>query len=422
MQFATCCSVAGSSEATKATLEDNGLRWLQFGNDYFCFTLDPAASIDWGKLRKRGENATIGKPGRLDAGHLYLISQEGRLFQRAYPNVPVLLDKGRLLVVSLDARQARGIVQHKARFSLRPLTGSEAIFETLARPSTQAPAEKRIKDLVGEISRADFAAALTELASFPTRHSLTQHFKDAATRMKDRLTQMGYDVAFQPFPIAGGETLNVIADKRGLAAAGRSLTLVTAHLDSVNHPSDHSLPDDPAAPAPGADDNGSGSAGVMEIARVLQKEPTRNDLRLILFGGEEQGLFGSIHYVKQLPPADRVRIKSVVNMDMIAVVNTNSPTVLLEGKDPLSKTMMAGLSAAAHTYTKLTVNTSLDPHNSDHVPFIDAGIPSVLTIEGNDDANENIHNANDTLDHVSYELALEILQMNTAFTATEIGV
>jgi hypothetical protein len=109
-------------------------------------------------------------------------------------------------------------------------------------------------------------------------------------------------------------------------------------------------------------------------------------------------------------------------MDMIAVLNTNRPTVLLEGGDPVSKNMIAGLSSAAHTYTKLTVNTSLCPHDSDHVPFIDAAVRSVLTIEGNDDANHNIHSANDTLNHINHDLALEILRMNTAYVAGEIGV
>ena len=65
-------------------------------------------------------------------------------------------------------------------------------------------------------------------------------------------------------PIAGGATLNVIAEKRRRAGGGnRSVTMVTAHLNSINHPHDGS-PENPAAPAPGADDNGSGSAGLIE--------------------------------------------------------------------------------------------------------------------------------------------------------------
>ena len=83
--------------------------------------------------------------------------------------------------------------------------------------------------------------------------------------------------------------------------------------------------------------------------------------------------------------------------------------------------MLDSLSDAAATYTELDVQVSLDPHDSDHVSFLDAGIPAVLTIEGTDDANPRIHTANDTLEHVSSTLALAILAMNVAFTAEALG-
>ena len=63
------------------------------------------------------------------------------------------------------------------------------------------------------------------------------------------------------------------------------------------------------------------------------------------------------------------------------------------------------------------MQTSLHPFNSDHVSFLDANIPAVLTIEGTDDANHAIHSARDTLDRLNFDLALEILRMNAAFVA-----
>ena len=105
-----------------------------------------------------------------------------------------------------------------------------------------------------------------------------------------------------------------------------------------------------------------------------------------------------------------------MHMDMIGSLNSASPTVLLEGA-ALSQSMIDGLAAAASTYTGLAVQTSLNPFNSDHVPFIQKGVPAVLTIEGTDDANDEIHSARDTLDRLNFDLALEILRMNTAFVA-----
>lgn len=423
MQFATYRSDEGSFKTAVDMIEKNRLNWLKFGNEYFCHTADPDMTA-WDRLGSPGAAFKgIAAASHIEKNQaLFLITQEGRLFQRAHPDVRILLDKGRHLVAALDQRQARSIAEHPARFAIRPVTKNETIFDVVTRPSTPAPINPKIKKIVDGISRADFATSLTELASFPTRHSLSGHFRDAAKRMRDRLQLMGYEVHLQDVTLPGGRSLNIVADKKGSRSGERSVTLVTAHLDSVNHPADHSHPEDPSASAPGADDNASGSAGVIEIARVFGDQAIGQDLRLILFGGEEQGLFGSKQYVKHLPPPERARIAAVVNMDMIAVVNTKRPTVLLEGGDPVSKDAIRKLSLAAHAYTALDVNTSLKPHDSDHVPFIDADISAVLTIEGNDEANKNVHSANDTLDHVNRDLAFEILRMNTAFVAGEINM
>ena len=107
-------------------------------------------------------------------------------------------------------------------------------------------------------------------------------------------------------------------------------------------------------------------------------------------------------------------------MDMIGTMNTANRRVLLEGA-PLSQAVIDGLKEAAGTYTQLAVETSLNPFASDHVPFINKAVPAVLTIEGADSTNSNIHSSRDTLNHINFDLALEILRMNTAFVATQIS-
>ena len=102
-------------------------------------------------------------------------------------------------------------------------------------------------------------------------------------------------------------------------------------------------------------------------------------------------------YVAELPDDERARIRAVLNMDMIGGRNTPEPGVLLEGAE-VSQDVIDALARAAATYTDLAVTTSLRPFNSDHVPFIDAGIPAVLTIEADDSANTRPHTATDTVD------------------------
>lgn len=344
---------------------------------------------------------------------LHLVIQLGRLFQQEHPEVRVIADRGRFLVVALDPQTARRLPERdEVCYGVFPLPVDTVIFRSVA-PSARAP-EAWVQQLVDAVSATTYEATIRRLAELPTRHSLSAHFATAANSARHELEQLGYSARLENISIKSGTSHNVVGDRQGGGNAPRDLVIVGAHLDSIN------LRGGTQARAPGADDNGSGAAGLLEIARVLAGHEAEHDLRLILFGGEEQGLFGSTQHVTRLSPEDRERATTVVNMDMIATLNTAAPTVLLEGA-ALSQQLIDRLAEAAATYTSLAVQTSLHPFNSDHVPFIDAAIPAVLTIEGADSANDSIHTGDDTMDRVDIDLALEIVRMNVASAASALG-
>jgi Zn-dependent M28 family amino/carboxypeptidase len=349
---------------------------------------------------------------------MYVVVQNGRMFQQENPRVPVLLDKGRYLLVKLDPDRASRLKDASPTcYGIFPLRKNQVVFDVRDSAARAAVVKKTawIQELVDKIDSATVESHLAHLTSFQTRHSTSPDFKTAATWARDQLKAMGYTARFQNVSVNGSPGRNCIADKKGASAGPRKVVVVTAHLDSIN------LAGGPAAQAPGADDNGSGSAGLLEMARALSNHPCRHDLRFILFGGEEQGLFGSQRYVSTLSPTERNRILSVINMDMIGTLNSSTRSVMLEGA-PLSQRVIDGLSDSAAVYSPgLVVETSLNPFASDHVPFIQAAIPAVLTIEGADNTNSNIHSGRDTIDHIDYEFTSEILRMNVAFVASEIG-
>ncbi|STX04919.1 M28 family metallopeptidase [Kocuria rosea] len=394
--------------ALTAAAADAGATWTRLG-DTLLVTGAPA------QLERTAADLAPAERIEVPAARLHLVIQNGRQFQQAHPEVPVLLDRGRYLVVDLDPAEAGRIVEPSERhlpcFGVRPLPANTVVFEQ--RPPAPARARAVAEPRAAAVSRDAFAADLRTLAEFRTRHSTSPEFRTALDWAAGVLSGLGFATRTQTVALHGGSTQNLIAEWPGRGGDGRAV-LVTAHLDSIN------VRDGAAAPAPGADDNGSGAAGVLAVARTLRDHPGARDLRLILFGGEEQGLFGSRHYVAELDQQARERIHSVVNMDMIACRNTPAPTVLLEGA-AASQFVLEELAAAAQAHTGLTVQTSLLPFNSDHVPFLDAGIPTVLTIEGADGANDRIHTAGDTLEHVDHDLALEILRMNVAYLVQALG-
>lgn len=347
--------------------------------------------------------------------NLFLVVQEGRAFQQEYPEIVPLLDKGRFLAVALSETQRDALGSgHAPSFTLQPLQPNSTIFATEPRRDLRDQAQPWLQTLVDRVQRARYEATLAHLVSFRTRHSFTTFFADAADWCQSELDGLGYRTSRQSVAVGNRITANIIADKLGQGSGERKLLMAVAHLDTINQLSGIN------GAAPGADDNGSGSAGILEIAHVLSDFVPEHDLRLLLVGGEEQGLFGSRHFVTNLSAADRSRLLGVINMDMIGSLNTPEPSVLLESK-PLAQQMVDELAQMAATYTTLAVQIHLDAHDSDHVSFLDAGLPSVLTIEGADGANDRVHTANDLLSQINYELALAILKMNVAYLAGKLA-
>jgi hypothetical protein len=360
------------------------------------------------------DEATAARTGRPA-----LVTQVGRSFQEQHPDVPVLLDHGRHLVVALPHLDLSHVAMPEVEevaapevaaghldWRVDPLPDDGTVV--VHRPAVTARALDPVtSELLAGLSQASFMETLTFLTGLPTRHSLSAGFREAVDHASGLLTDRGFAVSRPTITVGTGTSTNVVADLPGSGAEPRGLVLITAHLDSIN------LAGGPSAAAPGADDNGSGSAGALEMARVLRGRPWRHDLRVILFGGEEEGLHGSRQYVAASPAPERARIRAVVNLDMVGALNTAAPSVLLEGATR-SAALINDLATAAATASTLTVETSLHPFASDHVPFLDAGIPAVLTIEGADSANGNIHSDRDVLATVNPSLAMQILRMDIA--------
>lgn len=365
--------------------------------------------VDPNETTPQGARRGTGNEIRLAGGPFRVVVQEGRSFQRANPEVPVLVDRGRYLVVELPSdvpiRHEPGCV------SIADIGGSPVSFEV--QRATPAARRVDVAQALARITSVDLRARVEALASLHTRHSLLPRLEPALALTAGWLGDAHCAVERVELAIPGGRTANLVGKRAGTAASPK-LFVLCAHLDSVNHDAG------PDAPAPGADDNASGSATVAAIAAAVASETLQHDVHFILFGGEEQGLFGSTDYVAKLSPADRARLAGVVNVDMAATKNTSEPSVLLEGA-PVSQDLIAALVQAAATYTSLTTQVSLQPFASDHVPFINRGLPAVLTIEGTDDANVHEHTARDTPDRLDFALHREITTMNLAWLLEQAG-
>ena len=167
---------------------------------------------------------------------------------------------------------------------------------------------------------------------------------------------------------------NIVAELPG-SQADAGTVIFTAHLDSV-----------PAGP--GANDNGSGSAVVLELAHELaQRNPSLRPitLRFALFGAEELGLDGSQYYVRHLSDAERRTIRADINLDMVGV----GDQWRFGGSNDLVQLALGAADGLGQRALPLSGPLS---GASDHASFLEAGIPAVFLYRVED---PNYHTAGD---------------------------
>jgi Zn-dependent M28 family amino/carboxypeptidase len=163
-------------------------------------------------------------------------------------------------------------------------------------------------------------------------------------------------------------TSNIIAESR--KGDPNNIVMVGAHLDSVNE-------------GPGIQDNGSGSASILELAVQMAKVEPKNKVRFALWGAEESGLVGSEYYVANLTDAEKAKIKLYLNFDMIGSPN---PVYFIYDGDNSDNTGAGpgpeGSAAIEKIFEKFYTERGLPfkgtdfDGRSDYGPFIAAGIPS----------------------------------------------
>ncbi|MFE1292231.1 M28 family metallopeptidase [Streptomyces sp. NPDC058751] len=224
-----------------------------------------------------------------------------------------------------------------------------------------APAPEAVAAAAPDLPVANVKAHLAQLQSIATAnggnraHGRTG-YKASLDYVKAKLDAAGFTTTVQQFTSGGRTGYNLIADWPG----GNTSQVVMAgsHLDSVTT-------------GAGINDNGSGSAAVLEAALAVARsnyQPTKH-LRFAWWGAEELGMVGSRYYVNSLTTANRAKISGYLNFDMIGSPN---PGYFVYDDDPtIEKTFKT-------YFTGIGVSTEIETEGdgrSDHAPFKNVGIP-----------------------------------------------
>jgi len=272
--------------------------------------------------------------------------------------------------------------------------------ETLARqyrldaPLGAVP-DPLVVPLVDRIVAARWFGDVTQLASWDRSSYGTTSLNAARDWIGLQLQGLGLAVTTPGFsmPGAGSGTItrqNVIGTWTGTSLPNEWI-VVGAHYDSRNS-SGSSVTN-----TPGAEDNASGCAGVIEIARALLPFKPRRSILFMCYAGEEQGLYGSTRHVQALQSSgDIAKVKSVVVMDMIGYSADNQLDALYESEAVYQSYLNRFGAAAAAYVPALNVAISTNPFGSDHVPYLDANKETVLAIESDWASYPHYHRSTDT--------------------------
>jgi len=211
---------------------------------------------------------------------------------------------------------------------------------------------------------------------------------------------------------------SVVATLPGKGLNKNRAYLMTAHYDSIASKTEDWEENWRVLPAPGADDNASGVAEMLETARILSQAELDFDftIKFIAFGGEELGLFGSKHYAQRAKEKGE-EIAGVLNFDQLGYDNDDILDIHVVG-NPASEWLVNAFQTAFQIYNiDIDFRKVIDPKfvYSDHAPFWENGYSAVMLSEESSmdspDWPKFTHSAQDTLDKINLQLGERATQL-----------
>lgn len=399
-----------------------GVRWsAEFGQELL-LGIDPGALGDW--QARPGVRAGIGRASPEELwvrGHVCVhqaqqpaLAQVGGFELLRMP--PGTLRHAALAGIAGQPLPADGVVSRELRNS------GAAKAVAVADPPVQALVDRidaerwfQTMSLLAGFNRNSFSPALGS-----ARDWILSAYEGASlqTSVFEYTLSSGTGCSPAPPAVTIGNPIGV---KTGLEHPGEWV-VVGAHYDSRNS----ARCDGTANPQPGANDNASGCAGVIELARAFAGVETRRSILFMCFSGEEQGLWGSRRYVESLQASgDIARVVHMLNLDMIGFDAGGS----LDAQIVTSGThaaWAAQYAAAAATYAPELniINSTAVGQNTDYWYFLQAGVPAVFTWENGVAGYVHYHQSTDVPANMTRarELAGGILRMDAAVLADVAGL
>ncbi|OGS48291.1 MAG: hypothetical protein A3J79_08185 [Elusimicrobia bacterium RIFOXYB2_FULL_62_6] len=340
-------------------------------------------------------------------GGLYLVeSQDPGFLETLAGFSSVEYDRGRTRLVKLTVPYDS--LPDEIRAKLRPVSPYE-VYNAPAVLSQKESILPEVLTLVSKVSADRIKASATAIAMTGKRSAAQLDVTSGSGNKRtmdlvaDTLKGLGYAVERHCYKDRKMDKECNIAGYRPGPGTDPKTVLVAAHLDSVGYDN------------AGADDNASGTAGLLEMARVLAGYRSDHALLFVATNGEENGIVGAYAYAKKLQASGGMgNLAWAINMDMIAW-NRDGVVEIETNKEFIAHADWVG--TMAKLYTRLQPHVASPAWGSDHVPFLEAGVPTYLSIEHWEDHNPCYHKSCDKPEGLNWNFAADIVKLNLAVIA-----
>jgi hypothetical protein len=263
-----------------------------------------------------------------------------------------------------------------------------------------APIAEDVKRTVANVSTARVYSYEKALFDFDSKHISRPGNRLASEYLFNTYASFGYTPEYQPFSPSGalgGQTANVIATLKGTVNP-ELIYVVSSHYDSV-------------AVGPGADDDSSGTAALLETARALAGHPMPATIVFASFTGEEAGLLGSREFVRRAVEA-HLKVAGALNNDMIGWANDFRLDNTIRYSNPGIRDIQHG---AAIEFSNLITYDTVYYKNTDAAAYYEqygdivGGIGSYPLL-----GNPHYHQPHDLLETINHQLVAEVAKTTTA--------
>ena len=300
-----------------------------------------------------------------------------------------------IYVVDLTRKVSRQEVRARVAASL-------AAEDALRAKGTRlfAPIADAVRAAVAEVSVSRIYSYEKTLFGFDSKHITRPGNKLASAYLFETYKAFGYAPELQWFERSnalGGQTANVVATLKGTVNP-ELVYVVSSHYDST-------------AVGPGADDDSTGTAALLETARVLAGRPQPATIMFASFTGEEAGLLGSREFVRRAV-ADKLRVVGALNNDMVGWANDHRLDSTIRYSNAGIRDIQHG---AAIQFTNLITYDALYYRSTDAAAYYEAygdivgGIGSYPVL-----SSPHYHQPHDVLETINHQLVTEVAKATTA--------